>query len=101
MSTGSVHLKLKKERKQIVQQLKIIIMEEKFMEQFAEAIDLMDSSILKRETIFRELEEWDSLAFLSVIAFIDEEYDVIIEGIDFKNLITIGEVIDEIEKRKK
>ena len=76
-------------------------MEEKFMEQFAEAIDLMDSSILKRETIFRELEEWDSLAFLSVIAFIDEEYDVIIEGIDFKNLITIGEVIDEIEKRKK
>ena len=75
-------------------------MEEKFMEQFAEAIDLMDSSKLKRETVFRELEEWNSLAFLSVIAFIDEEYDVIIEGNDFKNLITIGEVIDEIEKRK-
>lgn len=76
-------------------------MEEKFMEQFAEAIELIDSNILKRETVFRELEEWDSLAFLSVIAFIDEEYDVIIEGNDFKNLTTIGEVIDEIEKRKK
>lgn len=75
-------------------------MEEKFMEQFAEAIDLMDVTKLKRETVFRELEEWNSLAFLSVIAFIDEEYDVIIEGNDFKNLITIGEVIDEIEKRK-
>ena len=75
-------------------------MEEKFMEQFAEAIELMDSKKLKRETVFRELEEWNSLAFLSVIAFIDEEYDVIIEGNDFKNLITIGEVIDEIEKRK-
>lgn len=75
-------------------------MEEKFMEQFAEAIDLMDVTKLKRETVFRELEEWNSLAFLSVIAFIDEEYDVIIEGNDFKNLITIGEIIDEIEKRK-
>ena len=70
------------------------------MEQFAEAIDLMDVTKLKRETVFRELEEWNSLAFLSVIAFIDEEYDVIIEGNDFKNLITIGEIIDEIEKRK-
>ena len=75
-------------------------MEEKFMEQFAEAIDLMDVSKLKRETVFRELDEWNSLAFLSVIAFIDEEYDVIIEGNDFKNLITIGEIMDEIEKRK-
>lgn len=76
-------------------------MEEKFFKQFAESVEMDDSSSLSRETIFRELEEWNSLAFLSVIAFIDEEYDVIIEGNDFKSLITIGDLMDEIERRKQ
>ena len=76
-------------------------MEENFFKQFAETIEMDDSSSLSRETIFRELDEWDSLAFLSVIALIDEEYEVIIEGNDFKKLITIGDLIDEIERRKQ
>ena len=75
-------------------------MEEKFIELFAENVEVEDTSTLNRETVFRDLEEWDSLAFLSVIAFIDEEYDVIIEGNDFEKIKTIGELIDEIEKRK-
>lgn len=76
-------------------------MEEKFIELFAENVEVEDNSVLTRDTVFRDLEEWDSLAFLSVIAFIDEEYDVIIEGGDFEKIKTIGELIDEIENRKK
>lgn len=75
-------------------------MEEIFFKKFAETIELEDSSILMRETVFRELEEWNSLAFLSIIAMVDEDYDVIIEGNDFKQLITLGDLIDEIQKRK-
>lgn len=75
-------------------------MEENFFMKFAETIELEDSSILTRETVFRDLEEWNSLAFLSVIAMVDEDYDVIIEGNDFKQLITLGDLIDEIQKRK-
>lgn len=75
-------------------------MEENFFMKFAETIELEDISILTRETVFRDLEEWNSLAFLSVIAMVDEDYDVIIEGNDFKQLITLGDLIDEIQKRK-
>ena len=45
-----------------------------FIEKFAEAIEV-DSADLTAETEFRNLDEWDSVAYLSVIAMIDEEYE--------------------------
>ena len=74
-------------------------MEEKFIELFKQTVDI-EEDIVSLDTVFRSLEQWDSLAYLSVIAMIDEEYDVVIEGNDFKKLLTIGELIAEIEKRK-
>jgi len=74
-------------------------METKFIELFKETLEIEDREINKSDK-FREYPEWDSLAFLSVIAMIDEEYDIVIEGNDFKQLITVGELIDEIGKRK-
>ena len=71
---------------------------EKFIDLFAETVELESSAGLTTETIFRDLEEWDSLAFLSVIAMIDEEYDVVIEGNDFQKLITIGDVVNKIKE---
>ena len=72
-------------------------MEEKFIELFKEAIE-KENEVSLTDT-FRDYEEWDSLAYLSVIAMIDEEFDVIIEGNDFKQLITVSDIISEIEKR--
>ena len=74
-------------------------MEERFIELFRETLEI-DENNISRDTIFRDLDQWDSMAFLSVIAMIDEEYDVVIEGNDFKELKTIGDLIDEIGKRK-
>ena len=74
-------------------------METKFIELFAEVLELEGDHNLTTETIFRDLEQWDSLAYLSVIAMIDEEYDVVIEGNDFKKLLTIGDLITEIQRR--
>lgn len=73
-------------------------MEQKFIELFAETLELESSESVSKETVFRELEQWDSLAFLSVIAMIDEEYDVVIDGNDFQKLLTIGDVINKIEE---
>ena len=66
-------------------------MEEKFISLFKETLEIDESVELTTETVFRELDKWDSLGFLSVIAMIDEEYDIVIEGNDFKKLITIGD----------
>lgn len=74
-------------------------MEEKFYQLFAETLEIEGEQNLSSTTVFRELEQWDSLAFLSVIAMIDEEFGIIIEGNDFKKLITLGDLISEIENR--
>lgn len=74
-------------------------MEEKFIELFRETLEIEENSV-KLDTVFRDLEQWDSLAFLSVIAMIDEEYDIVIDGNDFTGLKTIGDLIEEIKKRK-
>jgi len=74
-------------------------MEDKFISLFKETMEA-ENEILTPETKFRALENWDSLRFLSVLAMLDEEYDVIIEGNDFQKLETIQDLIDEIKKRK-
>jgi acyl carrier protein len=72
---------------------------EDFIEKFAEAIELEDASILSADTEFRNLDEWNSLAYLSVIALLDEEFDVQIEMADFKKLKTVQEVYDACTKK--
>ncbi len=70
-----------------------------FVKHFAEALEIEDYSNLDTTTRFRTLEEWDSLAYLSVIAMIDEEYDCQIETADFKKLDTIGDIINHISSK--
>jgi acyl carrier protein len=74
-------------------------MENRFIELFKETLEIEENTV-QLTTVFRELEQWDSLAFLSVIAMIDEEYDIVIEGNDFKKLLTISDLIEEIKKRQ-
>ena len=51
-------------------------------------------------TQFRKLGEWNSLAVLSVIVLLDEEYGVQIESAQFKQLQTIGDIISYIESNQ-
>jgi len=75
-------------------------MEKEFIQNFKEAMDIKDRELSLSDE-FRNYEEWDSLAFLEVIAMIDEQYDVVIEGNDFKKLKTLGEVYEEIKLKKE
>ena len=70
-----------------------------FIEKFADAIELVEFDTINGETKFRELPEWDSLSYLSVIAMMDEEYETQIESADFKKLETIDDIINFIEKK--
>ena len=72
---------------------------QEFIEKFAEAIDL-EATELTAETEFRTLDEWDSVAYISVIAMLDEEYDIQIEMPTFKTLKTLGAIAEYIEKNK-
>lgn len=74
-------------------------MEKEFLKKLKEALEIEDRELSLTDK-FREYPEWDSLAFLSVIAMIDEEYDVIIEGKDFKKLETVSDIVNEINIRR-
>lgn len=74
-------------------------MEQKFLQKFGEVLEAEDK-VIALDDKFREYEEWNSLAFLSLIAMIDEEFDVIIEGKDFKQLQTVADIIQAIKDRK-
>lgn len=70
-----------------------------FIEKFAEAIDI-EATELTADTEFRNLDEWDSVAYISVIAMMDEEYDIQIEMATFKTLKTLGDIAEYIVKNK-
>lgn len=71
-----------------------------FILKFAEALEIEDASAITVDTEFRTLDEWDSLAYLNVIALLDEEYDLQIENAEFKTLRTVSDVIAYIENHK-
>ncbi|MEI8048949.1 MAG: acyl carrier protein [Bacteroidota bacterium] len=75
-------------------------MENKLIEQLKEILEIEDREI-NLEDKFREYKEWDSLAYLSVIAMIDEEFDVVIETADFKKLLTVGDMLEAIKNLSK
>ena len=70
---------------------------EKFIENFAEALER--EGVIKMEDEFRNYEEWSSIAYLSVIAMMDGEYDTQIEEADFKKLRTVQDVYDACTKK--
>lgn len=74
-------------------------MEQEFLQKFKAVLENPDMSI-KMEDRFREYEDWSSLAFLSLIAMIDEEYDVIIEGKEFRELHTVGDILDAVKAQQ-
>jgi len=51
------------------------------------------------EDEFREYPEWDSLAYLSLIAKIDEDYHLIIPREDFQKIRTIEDLANYLENK--
>ncbi len=73
-----------------------------FIQHFAEQFDETDmgGGKLTPETKFRELEEWSSIVALSVIAMIDEEYDVQIKGDEMRSANTIADLFNIVKSKK-
>ncbi len=71
----------------------------KFIENFAEQFDDIDATALTPESEFKALEEWSSLIALSVIAMVDEEYDVTLKGDDIRSANTIEDLFNIVKER--
>lgn len=71
-----------------------------FVAHFAEQFEDTDASVFTPETKFREIEEWSSLLALSIIAMVDEEYDVALKGNEMKAANTIEELFDIVKAKQ-
>lgn len=74
---------------------------EEFIENFAAQFDETDPEIIVSDTKFKELDEWSSLTALSIIAMVDDEYDVIIKGNDILKAETIQDLFEIVQKKLK
>jgi len=74
---------------------------QEFINKFAELFFETDISEFKANTKFRTLQEWGSMIGLSVIAMIDEEYDITIKGDDIRASETIEDLFNVIKGYKQ
>ena len=72
---------------------------EQFIENFADLFDETDPDTINATTQFKDLEEWSSLLALSVIAMIDEEYDVEFRGDDIRGSNTVEDLYCIVKSR--
>jgi acyl carrier protein len=72
----------------------------KFIENFVSQFDDTDASAFQAGTVFKELEEWSSIIALSVIAMVDEEYNITLKGDDIRQASTIEDLFNIIKIKK-
>jgi acyl carrier protein len=73
-------------------------MQNQFLSQIKEVLEIEDREIFLSDT-FRDFDEWDSLSRLSLIAMLDDDYEVAIEEEVFKTLLTLEDLYNEVQKR--
>jgi acyl carrier protein len=73
-------------------------MEQKFIELFKEVLEIEDQEVNLSDK-FRDFDNWDSLTNLSLIAMLDDEFGFTIQNSEFKNLITISDLIEAIKAK--
>jgi acyl carrier protein len=72
---------------------------EKLIERIAFEFDL-NKGVLQPNTSFRDLEEWSSMHALILIALVDTEYNVTINGEDLKAISTVQDLYNLVKSRQ-
>ena len=67
------------------------------MDKFLESLsEVFERDGIDPDDAFRDYEEWDSMAYLSLIAMIDDNYDMVIPGDEFANLNKVIDIYNYI-----
>ena len=68
-----------------------------FIENFVDQFDEVPATEVTPETRHHAMDEWSSMIALSVMAMIDEEYDVQIKADEMRNSQTVQELFDIVK----
>ncbi|MDD4589531.1 MAG: phosphopantetheine-binding protein [Parabacteroides sp.] len=70
-----------------------------FIKSFADQFDETDASEISATTVFHDLDEYSSLIALSIIAMVDEEYDVTLKGDDMRASVTVEDLYNTVKSK--
>ncbi len=70
-----------------------------FVEKFAALFDDTDPAEITATTDFKNLDEWSSLIALSVLAMVDEEYDITLKGNDITGATTVEDLFNTVKAK--
>jgi len=70
-------------------------MEDSFIEWFSEILE--SENPVSLEDVLADIEEWDSLAALSLISMVDDEYGIIMGSKDVKKMVIVRDILDFIK----
>lgn len=65
---------------------------QEFIENLSEVFEDTDTTDFVASTEFKNNDEWNSLLALSIIAMVDDEYNIVISGNDIKQSTTIEDL---------
>lgn len=71
-----------------------------FIENFSSLLTQSNAGELSENTEFKKLPEWGSLIALSVIAMVEDEYDVLLKSTDILSARTLRELFDIISAQQ-
>lgn len=70
-----------------------------FIKKVENEFDDLKPGLLKPESKFAEVLDWNSVNALTIIALVDCEYDVILTAEDFSNSETVQDIFDIIQSK--
>ena len=72
---------------------------EEFSKNLAEAMNVACGVVLDADTNFRELEVWDSITLITILAMIFDEYDVQISGNEMRDCESVADLAECVHKK--
>ncbi len=76
-------------------------MKDRFIEHISNLYEVTDLNEIHLNAKYKELDEWDSLLALEIIAMIDEEFNVELNGDDIRNTETLEDLLNLVESRSQ
>ncbi len=67
---------------------------EKFIQNFYDLFEDSDRALFSADTQFKNLDEWDSMIALMLIAMFDEKYQIKLNGDAIKKASTISDLFE-------
>jgi acyl carrier protein len=71
-------------------------MKEKFLNAFKEALEIEEDNV-EMSDVMSDFDTWDSMSRLSLIALLDEHFEIEISDDEFENMTTVQDLYDKVQ----